>query len=245
MRIHHLAAVAALVVAPTALAAQGAAATLQTRTYILHHLWSNQVVQLIGPYVDAEGGGVYAPESIGHAITVRGTARNLASVDSVLRIIDVPKATPTVVLRFELIEPANQPSDEAGLQDVQSALRRTLGISGARLIARGAVSAQAGADFAVTMSGDDGRFLVSGSLHDWNDESAATVSLEVGLMAADMAPRDSASVATNMMRAIMPGNKIVETTITAPLGRTVVLGSGTREATGDTVILVVTPTLLQ
>ncbi len=243
MRITHVVAMAALVVGPPVLGAQATSPPLLTRTYLLHNLRPGDAVQLIGPYVDAQGGGVYAAKgAASKAISVRGSARNLASVDSVLRVLDAPAAA--VMLRFELIAPADTPSSDPTLQDLQVALTGAMGFRGVRLIARGAVAVGPWADFAVTMSGDGGRFLVSGDVTRIATATESTIGLRVGLTAADAIPNDSTAATTNMIRAIMPGNKIVQTSITMPLGRTVVLGSGTRDVSGNTVILVVAPTLL-
>src|SRR4029450_7941093 len=66
---------------------------LDVKTFRLRNLKPEDAARPLAPYVTSPGGGVFEAGGVaGGAITVRETSRVLASVDSLLRLYDRPRA---------------------------------------------------------------------------------------------------------------------------------------------------------
>jgi len=206
--------------------------SLDTQTFELHYLDATQAQQMIQPYVygdrpDAPG----AVSWVGNTITVRETQDNLDKIRRVLMEFDRPR--PTVRLHFQLIEASDDAPTERfdpAIGDVVTELRNLFKYKSYRLLTSAVVGGSEGSHIEQIVGDprnpDEDVFrLVAtiGTVRGTGD--SATVQLEVGVH--------------NPMRGAL------QTTVNARNGQTLVVGNAQLARGGGTVILTVTPELVQ
>ena len=208
------------------------APSLDTQTFELHYLEAVQAQQMIQPYVygdrpDAPG----AVSWVANTITVRETRDNLDKIARVLSEFDRPR--PTVRLHFQLIEASdNAPTErfDPAIGDVVTELRNLFRYKSYRLLTSAVVGGSEGSHIEQVVGdprdpdGNAFRLVATiGTVRGTGD--SATVQLEVGVH--------------NPMRGAL------QTTVSARNGQTLVVGNAQLASGGGTVILTVTPELVQ
>jgi hypothetical protein len=201
---------------------------LDTQTFEVRYLHSSDVSRMLEPYVfdDREG----APGKISTAqgaVTVRETEDNLAKIARVLEQYDRPK--PTVMLSFQIIEADGaRPSDPA-IAEVEAELRRLFRFEGYELMAETQVVGIQGTMIrqSVGISGDRGLFFIEGGVNEVRGlgSDTPTVGLSVQLSHGNMP-------------------NLLHTSVTVPVGHSIVLGTAEAPRIDGAVILVVSAEIL-
>lgn len=122
-------------------------ASLETRTFPLEHLTSNEAMALIGPYVYRDRPG--APGRISHgsdvrAISVRETPDNLDKIARMLEEFDVASAAVSYRLHFQVVVANGTASTDARLASVENELRKVFRFEGYSLVGEGYVTVSSG-----------------------------------------------------------------------------------------------------
>jgi hypothetical protein len=201
-----------------AVVACGGGPKLDTRTFQLKYLRSDQASDIIAPYVYADRPGAKGMISQAMStITVRETRDNLDKIARVLSLYDVPR--PLVRLTFHLIQADGAAATDPAVADVEATLRKLFRFRGYRLVEEGIFSVADGGSVMQTMGGygiatDIGRVTGSGD--------SALVELEVHLRSRDVN---------------------FSTRVALPVGKTAVLGNVGEDPRG-TLILTVHPELI-
>lgn len=221
-RSRGLGAIAALVVG-LALASCGSD-ELETRTFRLRSLNPEQAEQLIRPYVFEEREGAEGEMSLSrNSISVREMPENLDRIQAVLEEYD-RNASP-LSLRFHLIHASDEPGSDEEIAEITEALRDVLRFPGYRLV---------GTSVLRVTPGEGSRQRIGG---------AAGEPYELNVHAVDLwGPPDSATVLVEVRLEDARGD-VLWTRVSAPVGETVVIGSGQGSGPegGTTVILAVSP----
>jgi len=219
------------VAVPTLLLAQAAAGQVTVRTFMLQRLSQQQAADLLAPYMTAgKGEGVFTAGTGVRGVTVRGTHETLARVDSLLRANDHPART--LRLRFQLIAASDSAIErDPAIADVDAALRGMFQFKGYRLLSEGVVFTVEGTPgFGLALKGGEGeRYEISGDLRALTTGSGG-----------DLADLD-VSLKRPGVEGAFAGSSILSTRLNAPVGKTVVLGSGAGQGNTVTMILVVRP----
>lgn len=198
---------------------------LETRTFQLNHLRADVAAEVIGPYVydDRPGAkGRLSESGSARTITVRETPDNLEKIARVLEQYD--RAKPTVALHFQIIEAdGGAPRDDA-IAEVEQVLRGLFRYQGYRLLADAAIATDAGTMIEQTLSVPGGPFRIGGRVREVQPlGDSAAIGLEVGLLTGD--------------------RLLLQTSVNARLGQTVVLGTANPDVRRGALILTVKPTL--
>ena len=208
---------------------------LSVKTFQLRNLRPEDAAKLLGPYVNAPGGGVFEAGSIG-AITVRETSTMLVVIDSILRVHD--RARAVVSMRFQLIAALDTARRDPAIADIDAELRKLFKFAGYELIGEGTALTEEMTDFTTTLSTQarplgDQKFSEAFRIRGWVEGvqgagDARTVRVTIALQD-DMQGKD-----TDLLR----------TGLTMPIGQSVILGSARPTMTFGTrvaLILVVQP----
>lgn len=215
------------------LRAQARDDSLVVKTYPLKSMSAADAAKLVAPYVRSARGGVFDVGGA-RAITVRETSSVLKTVDSLLAVYD--RTAPVVRLTFQLIATSDSATRDPAIAPVENALRGIFKFNGYRLLAQSTSMVREAGDFRSTVTGDDRRYLLSGSLSRVSLGPDGSVRLEVSLSDVTARGEDAAQAQARIM---MGGGRILSTDLTAPLGQTIVLGSGAPEDGKRVLILVV------
>lgn len=207
--------------------------SLVVRTYSLKSMSASDAAKLVAPYVRSPRGGVFDVGTT-RAITVRESLRVLATVDSLLAVHD--RAAVVVRLTFQLIATSDSATRDPAIAPVENALRGIFRFSGYRLLAQSTSMVRENGDFQSTVSTDGRRYLIAGNLSRVPVTADGAIRLDVSLDDVTARPAD---VAAAQVRAMLGGGRVLSTDLTAPLGQTIVLGSGAPEDGGRVLILVV------
>lgn len=212
-------------------AAQGAPDPVTVRTFMLQRLSQQQAADLLSPYMNSrKGEGVFTTGTGVRGVTVRGTRETLVRVDSLLRANDHPART--IRLRFQLIAASDTLlGRDPAIADVDGALRGLFQFKGYRLLSEGVVFTVEGDPlFSLGLKGAEGeRYAVSGELRGVSTGGVGeTAELQVGLNRPGV-------------EGAYPRLELLDTRLSAPLGKTVVLGSSAGQGNTTTMILVVRP----
>lgn len=206
-----------------ALAACSAEPELETRTFELEHLRDEEAADVVRPYVFEDRPS--AAGAISHfpgGLTVRETRDNLERIGRVLERFDRPE--PGVRLQFQIIEADGFDGSDPEIADVEAALRQLFRFDGYRLVADAQVGAMEGGGSSQIIRGDGdeeyGIFANVGDVRTVGD--GGSVELTVELMAAQV-------------------GRAITTSMTVPVGRTVILGSTRPDPSRPTLILTVRP----
>ncbi len=214
--------VLALVAGGAAAGCQDRAPSLETRTFRLQYLRPDEAAKIVEPYVYA--GRKDAPGSIStfrDGLTIRETPENVARIDSVLSRYDRP--VPNLRLRFQLIEADGAGKPDPRIASLDSLLRGLFRYQGYRLLDQAEVTAASGGMSSAKLL-VDGRSI---SLNVWLDR----VRRVGGGGEADLRV-DLESHAFG---------QILATSLTVPIGKTVVLGSGRPDPERGAFIVAVKP----
>lgn len=215
--------VALALTAALAAGCQGRAPALETRTFRLQYLQPKDAAQIVGPYVYAARKD--APGSISTfrgGLTVRETPENLARIDSVLAQYDRP--VPNLRLRFQLIEADGATKPDPRIASLDSLLRGLFRYQGYRLLDQAEVTAASGG-----MS--TAKLLVDGR----------SISLNVWLDRVRMAASGGGEADLRVDLESHAFGQILATSLTVPIGKTVVLGSGRPDPKRGAFIVAVKP----
>jgi len=189
---------------------------LETRTFPVHNLAPHQVEALVGPYVFMDrpsNSGVMS--STDNALTVRETPDNLDKIARVLEEFDKPN--PDVRLRFQVIEADGFTDTDPAIADVEAELRKLFQFRGYRLTAQAMLTVTGGSRIAQTLSGGDGRYMVTG----------------------EATPRPGNTTALQLSLWHGEGNVLLETAVTVRPGQTLVLGTSPKAGSTATLLLTV------
>lgn len=206
------------------LAGCGEAASLDTRTFELQYLDSEEAVRIIEPYVYRDRPKAAGLVSrAGGIITVRETRDNLERIARVLAEYDRPQ--PALRLTFQVIAANGAATSDPAIADVEAALRRLFRFRGYRLVAEGVMSAMEGSRIGQSLGGPGETYHVTaGVMRVRASGDSGTVQLDV--------------------RMVIAGGGELQSVVTLPIGKTAVLGN-TRATPGkNTVILTVRPELV-
>jgi len=198
--------------------------SLETQTFELQFLDPEEAVEMVTPYVYDDRPD--APGLVTHfadGITVRETPDNLERIGRVLGEYD--RAKPAVRLHFQLIEANGREGTDPRIADIEAALRELFRFDGYELIAEAPMGAMEGSGSSMVLQSSMQEFFLMAEVHGVRGSSSAgAVSLNVTL------------------RGSLAGE--IGTSMTVPVGETVVLGS-TQPAHGGAIILTVRPELVE
>lgn len=184
-------------------AACGQGPDLDIRTFNLTHRSGYEASEIILPYVftDREGAAGSMSATSG-AISVRETRDNLDKIARVLAEFDQPPRE--LRLRFQLIEADSYQDQDPEIEDVVGELRDLFRFDGYRLAGEAMVNIADEGNFSQSFMGADGGFAVRG---------AAEV-------------RAPGAVRLHDVSLLSPEGPLLETTVNASVGQTVVIGGG-------------------
>lgn len=196
---------------------------LATRTFELQYLNPGEAAAMIAPYVYEDREGAPGLVTAFHeGITVRETHEALDRIGEVIAQYD--RAKPGVRLRFQVIEADGFSERDDRIGDVQTALDELFRFEGYRLVTEAQLALMEGTSS--TQSAGDARrqFSISAEVRQVRGSGdRGSVVLEVGFGEYGA-----------------PGSNI-NTTLTVPVGQTVVLGSTKGRLATTTMILTVRP----
>jgi hypothetical protein len=187
---------------------------MTVKTVPLHHLSSLEAVRLLSPYVKSAGGGVFEVSPSIRAVTIREFPETFNEMMTVLNAYDREPAS--VNLSFQLISAENTATRDASLAGLDSLLRGVLRFTGYRLIGTSVAAASEHGRITQTLSGEDGIYSLTADVEDLRvDGAAASVRIAVVLW--------------------QRSNKVIlQTSVTVPIGQTVVLGTTATTPARDT-----------
>jgi hypothetical protein len=224
--IRRLGALAAVIAVMALVACQGE--SLSTRTFDIQYLRGHQVESLLAPYVYTDREGSPGMMSVtDDAVTVRETADNLERIGRVLERYDRPR--PSVMLHFQIIEADGAADSDPAIAEVERELRRLFRFDGYELVAETQVGGIQGTALQQVVGGwesQDGFMIRGGVTEVRAGGDPPTVTVDVGL---------SASRAGD----------ILETTVTIPVGHSVVLGTASSPHYEGALILVVRAEIME
>lgn len=175
---------------------------LETRTFELEHVDSDDVTGLIEPYVYRDRDG--AEGTIGmteRTVTVRELPENLDRIAAVLEQFDRPP--PVVRLNFKVIEADGFSGSDHAIAGIEEELRKLFNFDGYRLAAQTAIQTLAGGGYVQQTVGDERTYRIVAQVLDVSErDGRASMTLAIEL------------------------EELFSTTVSIPLGDTVVLGSG-------------------
>jgi hypothetical protein len=154
------------------------AEVVPVRTFTLQQLDVQSAAKLLSPYLQSPMAGAFESGNSARVITVRGTNRELHTVDSLLRIFDRPKRT--MLLRFQLLEPTEQNVSDPRIAEASAALREVAPSAGYRLVGEGIARIEDRKDFEVSISGSETWYALSGVAQASN-EGPQVIQLEIRL----------------------------------------------------------------
>lgn len=196
--------------------------TLETRTFRVEHMDAREAAELVDPYVyGSREGAEGAVSVVDGALTVRETRANLDEIERVLAEYDLPR--PDIRLHFQLIEADGFTEQDARIADVREALDALFRFEGYRLAAETQLAMVEGTRASQPIAG-----------------TARPYALEAHLQSVRVR-EDGGSVTVSVRLASGVMDDGIATTLTVPLGETVVLGSARRAASEPTLILTVRP----
>lgn len=196
----------ALVVVAAAAGCADRAPKLDTKTYRLEYLKPGEAAQIVQPYVYPKRDG--APGAMSRfdgGLTVRETPENLARIDSVLARYDRP--VPNLRLSFQVIEADGASASDPRIAPLESLLSGLFRYEGYRLLDEAQLTAASGGMSTATMMVHGMPFKLTVRL--------GKVRPEPGAGEADI----------DVTLDVRGYGDILATSLTVPIGKTVVLGS--------------------
>jgi hypothetical protein len=203
------------------------------KTITLRHLSANDATQLLSPYVQTPGGGVYAVPGI-RGVTIREVPKVLAEMEKILASYD--RSPATVTLNFQLIAAEEVGPRDPALAGLDSLLRGVLKFSGYRLLRTTVANATENSSVSQSLAADQEMLTLKAFVYEIRtDGDEGSVRLTVSLDR-DMIP------ATTTKPGTAP-KELLSTGVSVPLGHTVVLGAAAADGGNRTFILTVRPQL--
>jgi hypothetical protein len=200
---------------------------METRTFQLSRLSDEEAVALVTPYI-REGGTVSVARNA-RFISIREHEDRLQVIEALLKRFDGIGQAVDVVLDIRIVQANGATARDSRLADVEQTLRNTFRYQGYRLAGQTRVQTREESPFSQSVGnnwGIEGRVLRVAAA---NNEQRVPIEIEL-----TQATRNASGQVT-------PGSHM-KSTITATLGKPVVLG----QSTGDgAIILIITPTLAQ
>lgn len=196
---------------------------LETRTFEVRHLGQNEVAGLVDPYIYGTREGAPGASSFTRgALTVRELPENLDRIAEVLERFDRPP--PTVRLHFQVIEADGFTGSDPEIAEIEEELRKLFNFQGYRLAARTVLQTLEGGEVGQSVGGLG--YMIQGFVREVRrQDDGGRLTMEIGI------------------------DNLFTTTVSVPLGETVVLGSGQLPGgfEGDVraAILVVRPELVE
>ena len=235
-----IAALSVLLAAGT-LAGQDVTKELVVRTFMLQNMSPQDAAKLITPYVDfTPFGGVFLAGDAVRGITVRGLPAVLARADSLLKANDKPAVT--IRFTFQLIVALDSAVQDPAIAAVDGELRQLFKFRGYRLLSQGVIMSSLQHQTTLTLASGRTEF----------DQYRVDPWIE----RIEMAP-GRGSVSAQIRLAGPPwqrmgsgetiGATILQSSLSMPLGQTIVLGSGSAmggRTTGSALILTVRPEIV-
>lgn len=195
---------------------------LETRTFELEYLDERAAEGIILPYVYRDrpnAPGTYSLFPGG--VTVRETNDNLEKIARVLE--DFDRARPGVRLTFQIIEADGRTIADPQIAEIEAALRKLFRFDGYRLVAEAQVGALPGAESRQLIREGSRTFAIEAFVREIRlARRGGSVDLQVELEASGLGP-------------------VIQTSMSVPVGQTVVLGSARPEAGRAALILTVRP----
>jgi hypothetical protein len=187
---------------------------LDIRTFNLQHRSGYEASEIIHPYVfDDREGASGAMSATADAISVRETPDNLDKIARVLEEFDRPLEEHR--LRFQLIEADSFQDEDPEISNVVEELRDLFRFQGYRLLGEALVTVSGNGEFRQRFLGPDEEFLVDAST-------------EI---------RARGTVRLHEVRLWGEGTPLMETTVNATRGQTVVIGGTRAQRSGRSFIL--------
>lgn len=196
---------------------------LETRTFQLQYLNVETAAEMIRPYVffDRENApGVLSVAD--NLLTVRETPDNLERIRRVLAQYDGPR--PSVRLHFQVIRANGAQGADPAIADVEAELRKLFRFQGYRLVATAVTAGIEGSRLSQAVAQDMSIITAIRRVRGAGD--SATVELEVQL------------------RVLSGMGGELQTSVTVPVGKTVVLGNAQTGSPRGHLILTVRPELV-
>jgi hypothetical protein len=201
-------------IVPLAVLACNQAPDLDIETFNLAHRSGHEAAEIIHPYVfqDREGapGTMSATQD---AISVRETRDNLDKIARVIQEFDQPQQE--LRLRFQLIEADSFEDEDPEIATIAGELRGLFRFEGYRLLGEALVTVADEGSFRQRFLGPDEEFLV--------DASAEL--------------RAPGTVRLHQVTLWGEGNPMMETTVNASMGQTLVIGGTRARVSGRSFIL--------
>mgnify|MGYP003383493539 CR=1 FL=1 len=142
---------------------------IPVRTFSLQQLDVQSAAKLLAPYLQSPASGAFEAGRSTGVITVRGTTRELHTVDSLLRVFDRPKRT--MLLRFQLLEPTDVKTSDPRIVEATTALREVAPSAGYHLVGEGIARIEDREDFEMSLSGSETRYALTGKAQSSSDGS--------------------------------------------------------------------------
>jgi type II secretory pathway component GspD/PulD (secretin) len=199
---------------------------METKTFHLSRLSNEEAVALITPYI--REGGTVSVSKTGRFISVREDDDRLKVIEDVLKRFDGIGQAVDVVLDIRIVQANGVTTRDSALADVEQTLRETFRYQGYRLVGQTRVQTREGTRFSQSVGSN---FAIEGEVQRVgaaNNEQR--VPIEIHLMGPLSRTASGAVGPVSEMRS----------TVTATLGKPVVLGQST--GNGAT-ILIITPSL--
>jgi hypothetical protein len=189
--------------------AQDSREPVPVRTYTLKKLTASSAAKLLAPYLQSGPSGAFETGADARAITVRGTARELKTVDSLLAIFD--RTSRTVLLRFQIIEATDDAKKDSRIADVDASLHELFRYTGYRLIGEGVAQTEEANQFALSIGADGVSYNISGDVVS-ADDAAGTVRLYLHLQQPVLLP-------------MMGDQELFKTQLNVAVGKLMIAGS--------------------
>lgn len=200
----------------------GSGPELETRTFELSHLEPEETVEMVAPYVYADRPA--APGVVSHfpgGITVRETSDNLAKIERVLARFDRPK--PAVRLHFQIIAADGATEPDPRIAEVEGALRELFRFDGYRLVTEAQMGAVEGSSSMQALRQEGTNYGIRAVVERIRaGGERGTVEVHVALFSDQV-------------------GEVITTSMSVPVGQTVVLGSAQPEPGQRALILTVRP----
>ena len=206
--------------------------SLEVRTFTLERLDADEAFGLVDPYVyrdrETNAGTISMSDGL---ITVRELPENLDRIAEVLEEFDRPRAA--VRLHFQLIQANGFDDPDESIQAVEAELRKLLRYDGYRLVGEAVLQVR---------EGGGGQQALRGTLEGVRPEdpqSQFNLQAFVGMVSTG----DRASTVELEVGLDDFGSNILNTSVNAADGQSLVLGTTSSRLGGGALILVVTPTI--
>ncbi|HEX6559630.1 MAG TPA: secretin N-terminal domain-containing protein [Longimicrobiales bacterium] len=197
---------------------------MEVRTYELSRLDADQVQTLLTPYIG--DGGTIVMKKGSRLITVRDRPERLKLIEAVLKKYDGSGEAADVMLDLQVVQADGFSQRDSALADIEPTLRQTFRYRGYRLLGETHVRVREDNGFEQNV----GDFAISGRVHRIQP-GASEKRLPI-----DIQLQTPMQVAPNGL----PRQDQMGTTVTATLGKPMVLGQSTRSGA---IILVIRPSL--